>query len=476
MQRRNYKPIIYTLIFCILTTIIPLPASAAAAYDMWDLKPNWARPAISYALSNGYMSGMGSNHFDPSGTVTRAQLAQVLYNRAGSPETDLSENVFSDVDTSKWYASAVTWCQQKQIISGITPTEFAPDAPVTREQVCAMVRNFYSGYLGNTPEQSPEDEMAQYNDWNRVSDWAKDAVSWAHETGFMSGTSGTTLSPGGRTTREQLAQFLFNFDRNVLSLDVALDEETPLYNISTVPLSGKGKTKIVAHRGGGGIATENTMEAFTRSGVLSYYALECDVQRTKDGEYVVFHDVDMNRMTGVPGGVGSYTLKYLQGMRLFETRTNKRVGDKNENLTIPTLREYLQVCKKYNKRAVVDINQNLGTWDIYRIIDIVRSEKYLDKTIFVSFVLNQLMIIRQQLPNQTLLLNCASYSRPEQYMLLMDLHSIGCNCDFQILTKGLVQRLHNKGLKVGCWTVNDTATAQRMISYGVDFMTTDILE
>ena len=81
----------------LLTNTLPQRAAALGAYELWDVKFNWARPAVNYALSKGYMAGVSATSFDPTGTVSRAQVAQVLYQKAGAPEVDLSQNVFRDV-------------------------------------------------------------------------------------------------------------------------------------------------------------------------------------------------------------------------------------------------------------------------------------------------------------------------------------------------------------------------------------------
>lgn len=459
----------------LLTNTLPQRAAALGAYELWDVKFNWARPAVNYVLSKGYMAGVSATRFDPTGTVSRAQVAQVLYQKAGAPEVDLSQNVFRDVKPGSWYARAAVWCRENQVIAGVKPDLFAPDAPVTREQVCVMARNFCSEYLGSTLAEASEEEMEGYTDWPKVSSWAREAVCWANKSGFMSGTSENKLTPAGKATREELAQFIYNLDTKVLGLDPGPAEAKPPYNIKTTPLAKKGSTKIIAHRGGGGIATENTIEAFTRSGTRSYYGLECDVQRTRDGQYVVFHDDSLQHLTGMAGAVKDYTLKQLKSFRLYDTRIEKRVGGKNDRLYIPTLREYLKACRLYKKRAVIEFSVNLTAYDVYRIIEIVRSEKYLDKTIFVSFSMDLLIAARGRLPSQPLMLNYLEKS-PTHFIPRLRQYHIDFNCAWTRVDRKLVQTMHINNIKLGCWTVNDKKTADKLISWGVDYITTDILE
>lgn len=455
--------------------LLPQRAAALSANDFRDVKNNWARPAINYVLWHGYMSGVSGTRFDPSGTVSRAQMAQVLYQRAGAPGADLSQNVFKDVKPEKWYAKAAVWCRENRIITGVKPDRFDPNSPVTREQICVMTWNFCSEYLGGTTAGASGEDMAGYTDWPRVSSWAREAVSWAKGSGFMNGTSDTKLTPAGKATREELAQFLYNLDTKVLGLDPDPGGETPPPNTSTVPLADKRGTKLLAHRGGGGTATENTLEAFTRSGERSYYGLECDVQRTKDGQYVIFHDSSLKRMTGMSGSVGDYTLKELQSLPLYETRIDNRVGGKNERLYIPTLQEYLEVCRTYKKQAVIEFTSKLTKPDVYNIIEIVRFEGCLDDAIFISFSMDQLIAARNRLPGQRLMLNCMKQD-PSVYIPKLKEYHIDCSCEQQLVKRELIEALHENGLKLGCWTVNEEDTAKRMIFWGVDYIVTDILE
>lgn len=465
------------LAFCVFTAAIAPCASGAGAYDFWDVGFSWARPAVNYVLTKGYMSGVAATRFDPKGTVTRAQLAQVLYRMAGEPAVDTAQSPFEDVSPGAWYAAAAVWCGESGVAQGVREGKFAPNSPVTREQVCTMTMNFYGGYLHRDTELAPIEDMERYKDWQKVSPWAGDAVRWAWASGFMSGTSQTALSPLGRATREQLAQFLLNFDKNVLRLDIdpSAGEDMP-YNIKTTPIGNKGRTKIIAHRGGGGIATENTLEAFTRAGAHTYYGMECDVQRTRDGYYVIFHDWDINRMTGDSGSIESHTFNELRRLQLYDTRFEWRVGGKNPRLQIPTLGEYLEVCKRYKKQAIIELKSDIGASDVVKIADIVRNAKYLGSTIFISFSLDQLLTLRSRLPNQTLLMNVGAASIAERNLPMLRANRIGCNFAYNAVDQGVVNRLHSAGLKVGCWTVNDPKIAQKLVGYGVDFITTDILE
>lgn len=200
------------LAVCLLLGIC-LPASALTTADFTDIPDNWAKPAIEYCLEKGLMSGVGNGKFNPGGTVNRAQITQVLWNRENKPSIEGLENPFTDI-SGQWYTNAVIWCRSKGIVSGNSATTFNPNGPVTRQDICVMVYNYYTQYLKKTGELTDESKMSDtYTDWDEVAGYAKNAVRWANKVSFMSGTSATTLAPTGKATREQLAQFLKNLDK-----------------------------------------------------------------------------------------------------------------------------------------------------------------------------------------------------------------------------------------------------------------------
>lgn len=154
------------------------------------------------------MNGESKTKFNPDGTVSRAQMVQVLYNLEGQPGLAGEPDVFDDVDITNWYFRAVTWAKAKNIASGTSATTFEPNAPVTREQVATFFANyakFKNNYSGT------QSDLGKYSDQNKISAWAKENISWAVNYGLMSGTSSTTLDPQGTCIRAQLAQFIKNY-------------------------------------------------------------------------------------------------------------------------------------------------------------------------------------------------------------------------------------------------------------------------
>lgn len=187
---------------------IPLSASAAGGFtDVPDGK--WYTNAIVHCVEHKYMSGVGGNEFNPNGGVSRAMVAQVLWNMSGKTEPTI-QNPFTDV-SNQWFAKAVIWAYENKITSGTSSTTFSPNANVTREQLCTLVMNWKKLDSSFTFDDD-EVWLTNFKDKSSISGFAKKAMIWGYQTGFISGTSSNELSPKQGATRAQLAQFLYNLD------------------------------------------------------------------------------------------------------------------------------------------------------------------------------------------------------------------------------------------------------------------------
>lgn len=166
----------------------------------------WYYEAVDYVLQNGLMSGYGDGSFGPDDSLSRAMLAQILYNKEGKPAVS-GTGSFADVPRGAWYAGAVSWASEKGIVSGYGDGGFGPDDPITREQLVVMLWR----YQGSP---APTGTMPDFTDAQQISGYAKDAVTWAAENGIVSGNGGGVLVPSGIATRAQVAQMLKNFMEN----------------------------------------------------------------------------------------------------------------------------------------------------------------------------------------------------------------------------------------------------------------------
>ena len=180
-----------------------------------DVTKNWAYPGIQYCVTHQLMSGVGGNLFAPKMTTTRAQIVQILYNLEGEPKVS-GATPFTDL-TQNWYKDAVLWAYQTGVVSGTSATTFAPDLPVTREQIAVILMEYMTRVLKLERTWTPAD-LSVFPDAGSVSGWAKDALADAVALGLISGASNggqTYLEPQGSATREQVATILMEFCKNV---------------------------------------------------------------------------------------------------------------------------------------------------------------------------------------------------------------------------------------------------------------------
>ena len=177
-----------------------------------DLDRNgWYHEYVDWVLKNGVMNGVGGGLFEPNGETTRAMLVMVLYRMAGAPDMAGRESSFTDVSADSWYGAAVIWASENGIVNGVGGGLFDPDASLTREQMAMMLYRF-AGYLGSNTEKRAD--LSAYGDADAVSAFAQDAMAWAVSTGLVTGSKeadGTYLAPQGLAAREQAAAILMRY-------------------------------------------------------------------------------------------------------------------------------------------------------------------------------------------------------------------------------------------------------------------------
>ena len=181
-----------------------------------DVTKNWAYPGIQYCVTHGIMGGMGDGTFAPTGTTTRAQIVQILYNLEGTPAVS-GTTPFTDL-TANWYKPAILWAYQNNVVAGTSPTTFAPDQPVTREQIAVILTQYMFHVLKMERTWTPAD-LSKFPDGANVSGWAKEAMQDAVALGLINGTKASDgvvyLDPQGSAARQQVATILMNFCQNV---------------------------------------------------------------------------------------------------------------------------------------------------------------------------------------------------------------------------------------------------------------------
>ena len=167
-------------------------------YD--DLLPGaWYYPEVRQATEKGIFKGLGNRSFAPNGTMTRAMVVQALYKLAGSPKISVTTD-FSDVTETDWYSDAVAWAVQKHIVNGVSNDCFAPDLPMTRQDLSAVLWR----YAGSPKAGGSLDD---FRDADQVSSYADEAMVWMTEKGFLRGSNGE-LQPLKTASRAETAAIL----------------------------------------------------------------------------------------------------------------------------------------------------------------------------------------------------------------------------------------------------------------------------
>lgn len=231
-----------------------------------------------------------------------------------------------------------------------------------------------------------------------------------------------------------------------------------------------GKTRMIAHRGLSGIEKENTNASFVAAGNRSYWGIETDVHRTADGRIVAIHDENTERLTGrslVIAETGFDTLRSipLLGKDGSEGRIDQR---------IPTLEEYISICRTYEKVSVLELKGNPDRETVRGILETVDRLGWLENTVFISFSYDSLTAVRSFLPGQPVQFLT---KRPDDAVIsAIRRDRFDLDAYHRELTEEMIRTLHADGLQVNCWTVNAPEDAQRLIGWGVDFISTNILE
>lgn len=227
---------------------------------------------------------------------------------------------------------------------------------------------------------------------------------------------------------------------------------------------------MVAHRGCSGLEKENTNAAFVAAGNRSYFGIETDVHRTLDGKFVCFHDDTTGRVAIDNMVVEQTTFDTLRALVLTDRDGQKGRSD----LRMPTLQEYVQICKKYGKVGVLELKNTFDVVDLIKIVEIIKAEDYLHGIIFISFSLENMINMRTMLPEQ-----------PCQYLLskwgddtieILKKYHLDLDIRHTALTEERIAALHENGIKVNCWTVDEAKDAEQLVSWGIDYITTNILE
>lgn len=204
---------------------ITMPASDVTAVAVWrsvcplgdkcptkDFTDNpvtyWAHNDIDSVIALRLFKGTSGTTFGPDIVMSRCMLITVLYRLEGSPDVTGYENRFTDVDADGYYYNALLWGSHNNISNGYSDGRFAPDDPLTREQLVTFLHRYanYKGY--NTDVYT---DIGGYSDAAKVSPFARESMCWAIGAGIVNGTGNNTLSPQDSALRAQVAAMFNRF-------------------------------------------------------------------------------------------------------------------------------------------------------------------------------------------------------------------------------------------------------------------------
>lgn len=241
--------------------------------------------------------------------------------------------------------------------------------------------------------------------------------------------------------------------------------------MKTIKIDTSGShVKFIAHRGLSGLELENTCAAFVAAGNReSYFGIETDVHRTADGRYVIFHDEDTKRLARDSMIIEETSFDTLRALRLTD-----HDGAARGDLVMPTLEEYIRICMRYDKYAILELKNEFRASDIYRIMGIIEKMGYLDRTVVISFCLKNLIRLRRRYPNIGAQFLLKTWD--DKYLDTLVQYNLDLDIKHVAVTEDLIRRIHEAGRLINVWTVNTAELARQMIDWGVDFITTNIIE
>nr|WP_297274963.1 S-layer homology domain-containing protein [uncultured Agathobaculum sp.] len=216
------------LISILCAAALTCSAGAANVADFSDVRPSdWYHAAVTYVSENELMNGTSGTTFGPNDTTSRGMIVTILYRLAGSP--DMPEGnwgyPYADVDASAYYSTPVYWARENDLVTGYSDTQFGPNDPITREQMAAILYR-YADYLGlDTDTGFMQDKYYDFGDYQTVSRYATNAMSWCVNHGVINGSNGK-LNPQGTATRAEVAQILMNAE-SVLTETEPIEPSTP---------------------------------------------------------------------------------------------------------------------------------------------------------------------------------------------------------------------------------------------------------
>lgn len=242
--------------------------------------------------------------------------------------------------------------------------------------------------------------------------------------------------------------------------------------MDTLKMNHTGNVRMIAHRGVCGLEKENTAAAFVAAGNRSYFGIETDIHETADGKFIIIHDDNTQRVAGCEYIVEQTDFETLRSIKLFDRKSEQIRAD----LVLPTLEEYISICQRYEKVAVLELKNAMKKETILQILQVIEQMAYLDKTVFISFAISNLIVLREAYPQVAIQYLVEKIEDLPALIETLKKYRFDLDAKHTAIKEEMVPVLHENGIEINVWTVNTVERAERLQEIGVDYITTNIVE
>lgn len=263
-----------------------------------------------------------------------------------------------------------------------------------------------------------------------------------------------------------LLTVLLLFGTVSFTLTAAAEGVIYLYPSQTLP---EHTLRMTAHRGLSVLAPENTLPAFRLAGEYGFWGAECDISQTSDGVWVLMHDKDVDRMTDGEGLVSAFTFDELSALTIDAgNHVEQYPGTK-----VPTLVEYLDVCKAYGLHPVIEIKEVVDVNHLPDLAAILRAREEKDRFVIISFGKDLITGIKTLLPDiPCYLLGGPCTAQDVDFCIDHGLDGIDTSYNVQA---DVVRYAQENDVLLMAWTVDSVTWTERMADYGITDLTTNCL-
>lgn len=239
----------------------------------------------------------------------------------------------------------------------------------------------------------------------------------------------------------------------------------------TIKLENKGGTLMVAHRGLFVAEAGNSIPAFEDAARRSHFGIECDIHVTRDKKIVVNHDDDLGTTCDRSMVIEQSLFEDVRAARI---KSIYGIGYEGDEMRIPTLEEYINICKAGDKYCIVELKNHFEEEDVKAVISEIEELDYLSKVIFISFDLQNCITLRALLPEQPIQFLTVQYNK--EVLEALDKYGLDIDMHYHHVSVAVIKEVHEHGHKINVWTVDRPLSAQFFAEWGIDFITTNYLE